>query len=468
MIEQLKKIGTVKTKKSIDIKKSKISLGFEKLDRDLFDPEKAYDAMAETGVKWARLQSGWQRTEREKGVYNFKWLDDVVDKLLSIGIQPWLCLCYGNDLYTPSAKTVFGAVGCPPIQTEEERNAWANYVTATVSHFKGRISRYEIWNEPDGKWCWKHGPNPKELLILTEITAKACKAADPDCEVIGMATCHAYGDFLDEFWETGFYNYVDAISYHAYGALDITFSFYNDNYKENVKKYKPTLKIIQGETGAQSKSCGCGALEGGAWNELNQAKTLLRHIIMDLSFGVEMTSYFSCLDMAEALKGTVGDIQTIKDFGYFGILGADFDDEAKATGNYYKKPSYYALCNISSILCEDYESCELETIAVEDYSQRMLSKNFDFNQAKKCYFERGNGSGALFYWKSVNPLVETYNGETSFKIKMKNSLNVKLIDLLDGSIYELDSNHFTIEDGYYKFTNVPITDSPLLITFGDF
>ena len=189
---------------------------------------------------------------------------------------------------------------------------------------------------------------------------------------------------------------------------------------------------------------------------------------MDLSFGVEMTSYFSCLDMAEALKGTVGDIQTIKDFGYFGILGADFDDEAKATGNYYKKPSYYALCNISSILCEDYESCELETIAVEDYSQRMISKNFDFNQAKKCYFERGNGSGALFYWKSVNPLVETYNGETSFKIKMNNSLNVKLIDLLDGSIYELDSNHFTIEDGYYKFTNVPITDSPLLITFGDF
>lgn len=75
-------------------------------------------------MKWARLQSGWQRTEKEKGVYDFKWLDGIVDKMLEIGVEPWLCLCYGNSLYTDSAKKVFGAVGCPPIKTEEERKAW--------------------------------------------------------------------------------------------------------------------------------------------------------------------------------------------------------------------------------------------------------------------------------------------------------------------------------------------------------
>ena len=72
MIEQLKKIGQLKTKKSTEIKKSKISLGFEKLDRDLFDPTNAYDAVAETGVKWARIQSGWQRTETYNGETSFK------------------------------------------------------------------------------------------------------------------------------------------------------------------------------------------------------------------------------------------------------------------------------------------------------------------------------------------------------------------------------------------------------------
>ena len=70
-MEQLKKIGTIQPKKSSEIEYSKISLGFEKLDRDVFDPEKAYDKVADCGVKKARIQSGWQRTEKEKGVYDF-------------------------------------------------------------------------------------------------------------------------------------------------------------------------------------------------------------------------------------------------------------------------------------------------------------------------------------------------------------------------------------------------------------
>ena len=50
-MEQLKKIGQIKPKRSVDIQKSRIGLGFEKLDRDVFDPEKSYPFVAETGVK---------------------------------------------------------------------------------------------------------------------------------------------------------------------------------------------------------------------------------------------------------------------------------------------------------------------------------------------------------------------------------------------------------------------------------
>ena len=173
-MEQLKKIGKVEPKKSKDIKTSRIGIGFEKLDRDLFDPEKAYPFFENLGVKKVRLQSGWQRTEKEKGVYDFAWLDSIVDKMIEFGIEPWLCLCYGNKLYTEEAGKHFGAVGCPPIKTEEERQAWDAYVTETVKHFKGRISLYEVWNEPDGQWCWKHGPTAKEYADFTIATSKAC------------------------------------------------------------------------------------------------------------------------------------------------------------------------------------------------------------------------------------------------------------------------------------------------------
>ena len=61
-----------------------------------------------------RIQSGWERTEQEKGVYDFEWLDSIVDNLLERGLVPWINLVYGNGLYDDDAAKVFGAVGCRP------------------------------------------------------------------------------------------------------------------------------------------------------------------------------------------------------------------------------------------------------------------------------------------------------------------------------------------------------------------
>ena len=97
-MERLIKTGQVKARHARDIAFSRIGIGFEKLDRNVFDPEKAYDPVAALGVKWVRIQSGWARTEKEKGRYDFSWLDAIVDNLVSRGLKPWLCLGYGNGL----------------------------------------------------------------------------------------------------------------------------------------------------------------------------------------------------------------------------------------------------------------------------------------------------------------------------------------------------------------------------------
>ena len=468
-MEQLKKIGCVEFKRSVDVKRSRIGLGFEKLDRDIFDPEKSYPFVAESGIKWARLQSGWQKTEKVKGVYDFEWLDKIVDNLAAVGVESWLCLCYGNGLYTPSANKYFGAVGCPPINTQEERDAWDAYVKATVEHFKGRIHYYEVWNEPDGAWCWKHGPNPIELADFTIATAKACKAADPTCEVVGMVTCVPDTKYNEVLCERGICDYIDAISYHAYIVEDKDFIGTYNFYDDLRKRYKPSLKIIQGESGTQSRSDGCGALNGGAWTEDKQSKFLLRHLITDLAIGAEFTSYFSCMDMAEALNGTAGDVSTISDFGYFGVVGADFDENARATGDYHAKKSFYALKTLTAVLSEDFERIDIDVTPIKEFSQRMFGDNFDFAEATKYIFRRENGATALFYWVPRNILTETYDGECSFTVSESDVTGEPvLIDMLDGSIYELDEKHFTHENGCYRFKNVPITDSPILIKFGEF
>ena len=98
MLQFVKKIGSVASVKASDVAFSRVGIGLEKLDRNLYSPASLFDPLAELGVKWIRIQSGWQRTETEKGVYHFEWLDDIVDNLLKRGMVPWICLCYGNRL----------------------------------------------------------------------------------------------------------------------------------------------------------------------------------------------------------------------------------------------------------------------------------------------------------------------------------------------------------------------------------
>lgn len=465
-MERLRKIGRITPKKSVEIGRSRIGLGFEKLDRDVFDPEKAYDHVAQLGVKWARLQSGWQRTEKEKGVYDFRWLDKIVDKMISIGVEPWLCLCYGNELYSEQAKVVFGAVGVPPIHTQEERIAWANYAKATAEHFKGRVHYYEVWNEPDGKWCWKHGPNAAELVEFTKSTAIACKAGDPDCEIIGLSLAGDHG-FAEQFLKSDVLDYIDGVTFHTYTAGEEEWTRRYRVIKDLVDKQgKSHIKIIQGESGTQSRSDGAGALRGGAWTKQKQAKFLLRHLVTDLGNNVEFASYFSCMDMIEALNGTVGDVASYLDYGYFGVLGADFDENGRSSGTYTPKPSYYALQTLCSVMAEEHEVCDSPVEGLVLDSIRLQGRDFDFADAKHVCFKRANGACAVIYWVPRNILTETYEGTVSLKLHdtVKNQ-KITLTDLLDGTVYSLPES-MTGSEGILR--NIPITDSPMMLTFGDF
>ncbi len=468
-MEQLKAIGRVAAKRSLDITKSKLGIGFEKLDRDVFDPEKAYDKLELVGVKWVRIQSGWQRTERERGVYDFAWLDKVVDNLLARGMKPWICLCYGNELYNEEAKTVFGAVGIAPIFTDEQRDGWANYVRAIVKHYEGRVTHWEIWNEPDGKWCWKHGVNATEYGKFAVATANAIREVSSDATVIGGSICMLDKmEFIDEALAAGMGEVIDAFTFHEYTADETKLFEHMPALKALLASYNPRIKIIQGESGSQSRSDGAGALRGGAWTPRKQAKQCIRHAVADMICEVEFSSYFSCMDMIEALNGTVGDKNSYLDYGYFGILGADFDENGFSSGEYSPKESYYAYQNVCSAFAEEFEVCDLPILRVGKPSPRLLGWDFGGELIKKG-FRKPNGSCALAYWHPSNLLTTELESTVSFKFSnMKGEL--RLVDLLTGAVYAVDNliDRESSTANTVVLKNVPVADYPLLLTFGDF
>ena len=465
-MERLIKVGKIIPKDSKDIKFSKIGVGFEKLDRDVFDPDKCYAALAKTGVKKARLQSGWQRTEKQKGVYDFAWLDKVVDNLVAIGVEPWICLCYGNELYSDVAKQWYGGVGVPPICTEEERTAWYNYVKAVVSRYIGKVHYYEVWNEPDGLWRQGFGDNPAEYAEFTRVTAQACREADPSCEVIGLALAWRR-EFAEGFAAAGGFDHVDAVTFHMYNVDEETWLSKPLFIKDLMTKYgKSHLKLIQGEGGTQSRSDGHGAMYGASWTPLKQSKYLLRHIVTNLGLDVEFVSYFSCVDMIEALDGTVGDLASYLDYGYFGVLGADFDENGRSVGTYSPKPSYYALQNICSVFAEGADVCDIPVESLVLETRRQLGTDFDFNNTKHFAFKKDNGSCCVFYWVPKNILTETYEGTISLKLGEEvKGKDIYLTDLLDGTVYKLNDKMIE-EDGV--LASIPVLDAPLMLTFGDF
>ena len=151
----LKEIGRLKGVCSKESRANRLGVGFECLDRKVFDPEKVYDKIAKSGLKFARCQTGWARTETQKGKYDFSWLDSVVDNLRSRGIQPWFNVGYGNPLYMDNLTNPTGVGHVPLYYGEECLQAWKNYVRALARHFKGRVDQFAICNESNQLPFWQ-------------------------------------------------------------------------------------------------------------------------------------------------------------------------------------------------------------------------------------------------------------------------------------------------------------------------
>ena len=468
-MQRLTKIGKIRPKNASEIGRSRIGIGFEKLDRDVFDPEKAYDKLAATGVKWARIQSGWARTERERGVYDFAWLDAIVENLLSRGVQPWICLCYGNGIYNKDAAEVFGAVGVPPLSSEEERAAWLAYVRAVVARYRGKVTHYEVWNEPDGKWCWRHGVSARELGVFTAATGRAIHETDPGAEVIGLVQCKPdlryAADALDG---TGMAENIDALSFHHYDASERAIPERVSSLRAVAERYKKGIKIIQGESGSQSRAGGNGALRDKLWTERAQMKQLVRHLVTDLACGVEFTSYFSCLDMIEALNGRTGDRSTYQDYGYFGVLRADFDENGFAVGTYSPKPSYYALQTLAAVFAEDPRVMNDAPVLFRPEAFPPLNtQDCARTELMTAFFERENGSQCFVYWKPENILTTDYCGAVSFDV-VSGGGEVFLADLCSGDVFALPENMLERDGNFLRVRHAPVKDTPLALIAGDF
>ena len=436
----LKALGRVTPRNSASIAASPLGVGFETLDRKMFQPERTYEHVGRLGVKWARCQTGWARTETKPGVYDFAWLDDVVDSLLKVGVQPWFNFGYGNRLYTPDAPDA-SAVGWAPVFTPQAREAWVRYTRALAEHYRDRVRHWEIWNESNIKVFWQPSkPSPEDYVELVKLTVPAITQAIPNAVIVGGAFAGMPTSFFEKCMELGLGNYVHKISYHPYRPIpEQKYEGEVTQWREIIAKHKPGIELWQGENGAPSQDGSAGALSKNHWTEARQAKWVTRRILSDLRLKLELTSYFHTVDMVNYNwgQGTTGKTN------FKGLLrGTD----------YTLKPSYYAY----QCLCALFDSQTVRADLPIEFPAA------DAQQIVSAGFVR-NGKALYAYWLpvSLDDQMPARPIELTIPAPKDAALSQPvLIDPLTATIHEPTSAQQ--QGGVWKIT-VPLADYPLLI-----
>lgn len=299
----MRRIGRLRLRSSLEIAASRVSIGFECVERGVIKPEKCYDLLGASGVKHARCQTGWAVCEKEKGVYDFSWLDDIVDNLLCRGVQPWFNVGYGNPVYMENASNPT-AVGCVPLlYGEAVMQAWLAYVRALARHFQGRVCYFEIWNEPDIPAFWYPGePDAGQYARLVEATGAVIRQIIPDAKIGASYAKRWWSPYLGDFAREIAPGALDFLCFHAYTMTP------EAHFLEDVQGIRDAFEM-QGKTGIglwQGESGYPSYFPPNHWlhpkgqgSERQQAVWQLRRFLLDCASGTEMTSFFQAADMME-------------------------------------------------------------------------------------------------------------------------------------------------------------------------
>jgi len=393
---------------------ARLGIGLECLDRDLWDIKPALGALKELGVARGRLQSGWAKTEKEKGVYDFAWLDEVVDGVCAAGVEPWISLSYGNPLYAPAGtKARADGIGLSPLLTDEGTAAWRRYVRATVSRFKDRVKVWEVWNEPECGIFFKVRPGSTwcaDYLELLRITAGEIRAADPAARVAAGATAGTPGDDqIAGMFERGFAQMADIYTFHGYSAVPERFGRTAAATYAMIRRNAPKVEIWRGEAGLPSAPSGHGALSNVKTSEAVQCRWMARHLVRDLADpSIAFTSYFHLFDFLHfSHKYTY----------HYGVL---------RDGDYSKKPSFWLLKRIRQYF--DDGACAPDgSLAMSSPVDGMVFHAF-----------RRNGSAFIAYVQPLPPSEDPVVSEVDVSVFFGNSWerwkDPVVMNVVDGSV----------------------------------
>ncbi|TCD01546.1 GH39 family glycosyl hydrolase [Pedobacter psychroterrae] len=448
-------LGSVNGKSIKEIISSNWLIGCETLDRDYANYDAYKDYLDPLGIKRIRLQGGWDKTEKVKGVYDWTWLDHIINDAVARGLQPWVQTSYGNHNYVDGGGANLGA-GVP--RSAEALLAWDKWVHALVTRYKDKVKDWEIWNEPN------FGDNlentPEKAAALNIRTIDIIKKIQPEAKVSGLAMGHISIPYADSFFKflasKGKLNLFDNMTYHDYSYNPDANYGKVEMLSQTLKRYSTKVKLRQGENGAPSEPNLGGALGDYNWSELSQAKWNTRRMLGDLGHDIE-SSVFTIIEIAY----TGGPITKLN---VKGLIKSDSTKRAIRP-----KVAYYAVQNVVSIFDQSLKRIESlhSTFNTKDSplnNEVRYSVGTDRSVSVYGYENKKSKQQLFTLWiddfipkntndkKNINFVI--FNGQINEPV---------YVDLITGNVYKIPNSNWNKKGDKLTITNMPIYDAPIVI-----
>ncbi len=164
----------------------------------------------------------YSETADGKPIYNWSYVDQIYDGLLTSGVRPFVELSFMPGALAASRKPHpfwYKPLPNPPRSYQK----WGGLIEAFTRHLASRYGvdevgqwYFEVWNEPNIDF-WTGTPAQSTYFELYDAAAKAIKTVDRRFRVGGPATAQAawVGAFIKHCHEKNIP--VDFVSTHVYG-----------------------------------------------------------------------------------------------------------------------------------------------------------------------------------------------------------------------------------------------------------
>jgi hypothetical protein len=161
------------------------------------DPEVAYSRVKGVGATYIRVVAYWRSIETSARVYNWSALDKVVNGAVAAGLEPivtiWQAPSWAeNSVMRQKLLNQGLSVNAGTVLPDPAK--FAAFATAAASRYKGKVTHWEAWNEPNlthflaPQWDGTKWLTPAHYRSMVNAFAAAVHTVDANNIVIAGAT----------------------------------------------------------------------------------------------------------------------------------------------------------------------------------------------------------------------------------------------------------------------------------------